>query len=282
MITLTKRINDPNGIVSKFIFEDETAIVESVLYKYDDRAVICFSVQSGCRVGCCFCGTGKRFIRNLNINEMKLQIDILLKEVNNFNKIQIMAMSMGEPLDNWEPVYRVACEYLYIGKHFFISTVGLNCDLYTEIFDLGRRYEKFGLQFSLHHYEDKKRKKLLGNYSELLDIDSIKALANSFRIITGRLAYFNYISTGNETLYEIEQILNIVKNNHITISVLCDKNGFNNGDIKKAERLYNIIIKINPKQSLKIFDPAGQDTIGGGCGQLLYVQEKLNETQEIR
>ena len=31
---------------------------------------------------------------------------------------------------------------------------------------------------------------------------------------------------------------------------------------------------------VRIFDPAGQDTIGGGCGQLWYVQEWMNDHPE--
>lgn len=50
--------------VKKFVFEfdEPKAIAETVLYRYGDyrkRTVICCSVQSGCNVGCAFCGTGK-------------------------------------------------------------------------------------------------------------------------------------------------------------------------------------------------------------------------------
>jgi len=30
-----------------------------------------------------------------------------------------------------------------------------------------------------------------------------------------------------------------------------------------------------------MFNPEGQDTIGGGCGQLLYVQEKLKNKEML-
>ena len=53
-----KRINSSNENVSKFVFEADSAVVESVLYKYPtykDRTVICCSTQSGCPVGCRFC-----------------------------------------------------------------------------------------------------------------------------------------------------------------------------------------------------------------------------------
>lgn len=76
--------------VSKFIFESDNMIAEAVLYKYNsyqERTVICCSVQSGCKVGCAFCGTGKHFVRNLTSDEIKNQIYTVLeakvlKEVN--------------------------------------------------------------------------------------------------------------------------------------------------------------------------------------------------------
>lgn len=64
--------------VKKFVFEwgasgvTKKGIAEAVLYRYNsyaERTVICCSVQSGCPVGCTFCGTGKFFIRNLEAHE---------------------------------------------------------------------------------------------------------------------------------------------------------------------------------------------------------------------
>ena len=66
------KVLDDNNI-SKFIFETDDMVAESVLYKYNsykDRTVICCSVQSGCKIGCSFCGTGKHFVRNLTSNEI--------------------------------------------------------------------------------------------------------------------------------------------------------------------------------------------------------------------
>jgi 23S rRNA (adenine2503-C2)-methyltransferase len=31
--------------------------------------------------------------------------------------------------------------------------------------------------------------------------------------------------------------------------------------------------------NVRVFDPAGQDDIGGGCGQLWYVQKWINDHQ---
>ena len=97
---LKKVIIDPQEHVAKFIFADDKAITEVVAYKYQNRGVVCFSTMSGCPVGCVFCGTGKKFIRNLTFGEMITQIEIALEWIGKQDKIQIMAMSMGEPMLN--------------------------------------------------------------------------------------------------------------------------------------------------------------------------------------
>lgn len=104
-----KVFESSEGNVFKYIFEPEDAVVEAVLYRYNDfyeRTVICCSTMSGCPVGCKFCGTGKNFIRNLSDDEIVEQIDLILKDKNiedvdkNGRRFQIMFMSMGEPLLN--------------------------------------------------------------------------------------------------------------------------------------------------------------------------------------
>ena len=81
MFDKIKCLESSEGNVWKYIFEKKDAIVEAVLYKYnsfDDRTVVCCSIQSGCPVGCTFCGTGNKFIRNLTSNEIVNQIDHIL------------------------------------------------------------------------------------------------------------------------------------------------------------------------------------------------------------
>ena len=65
--------------VKKFVFEwgasavTRKGIAGAVLYRYGEyakRTVICCSVQSGCPVGCTFCGTGKFFVRNQNAKQV--------------------------------------------------------------------------------------------------------------------------------------------------------------------------------------------------------------------
>lgn len=55
----TKRIDSSDKNVSKYVFYLGNTVAEAVLYKYntyEERTVICCSTQSGCPIGCRFCG----------------------------------------------------------------------------------------------------------------------------------------------------------------------------------------------------------------------------------
>lgn len=290
---LTKQFDDPNGIVSKLVFEDDEAIAEAVAYRYEDRGVVCFSVQSGCRVGCSFCGTGKRFIRSLRPEEMYLQIKEGLRVVGKREKIQCMSMSMGEPMDNWQNVSSFIPMFfkLYPDYHFYMSSVGLrDYDIVGDLIYLGLNYNNFGLQFSLHSFDDYKRKKLLGNYPELLDLDVLVSIGRYWSTATGKPCYFNYICTGNETDNDARWVVDNLRWCHITCSVKCITKGFEKADPAPAirfadmikQKLYGNRIGRFEDVQISVFDPAGQDTIGGGCGQLLYVQERLKGANYVR
>ena len=110
-----KMFESSEGNVWKYVFTKEDMVAEAVLYRYEDfyeRTVICCSTMSGCPVGCKFCGTGNKFIRNLTADEIVEQIITILRDkdiedVEVFGKrFQIMFMSMGEPLLNWYEVER--------------------------------------------------------------------------------------------------------------------------------------------------------------------------------
>lgn len=281
MIGLAQTLHDPNGIVSKLVFEDAVAIAETVAYKYEDRGVVCFSVQSGCPIGCSFCGTGKRFIRSLSATEMIIQIHEALKIVGQKERIQIMSMSMGEPMCNWVQTRDVA-EYVlaYLHYNFYVSTVGLERkDVLTDFIEMGCAYNGFGLQFSLHHWNDTKRKAMLGGYPQLASVDNLSHYGNMFTKETGRPCYWNYICTGEETDNDADMVALITRGMHATCSVLCNTKAKIAGDVSVARRFAQMLTERDVNTS--VFDPAGQDTIGGGCGQLHYVQQKLNSSKQV-
>lgn len=283
-MTDIKVIKDPNGIVQKVVFTKPDAVYEMVIYQYKERGVICFSVQSGCRIGCSFCGTGRKFLRDLTYNEMAEQIEYGIKELgypeNGKETIQIMSMSMGEPLDtNWVDVERIAEKYLDLGYYFFISTVGLdNYKAYSDMLVLSGFYKRFGLQFSLHKTTDEERMKLFHSTSgrRFISIEHMKCIAALFKAFSGgNSVHFNYICTGKEDIDTVDRLANIGYDGVITCSVLCNTKKLKSGKTKSAEWVAGKLAEIG--QDVKVFNPAGQDTIGGGCGQLLYVQEYMKK-----
>ena len=114
-----RRIDSCDANVSKFVFTKKSAVAEAVLYKYptyEARTVICCSTQAGCPVGCRFCGAGDYFIRSLTAEEITHQPTYLLEsngiDAERVGRLQIMFMSMGEPLLNWRAL-EPAIETLY-------------------------------------------------------------------------------------------------------------------------------------------------------------------------
>jgi 23S rRNA (adenine2503-C2)-methyltransferase len=278
MIQHTKTIEDPSNVVSKLLFEDDKAIAEAVAYRYEDRGVVCFSVQSGCPVGCVFCGTGNQFLRNLSSDEMHLQIKAGLQVVGKRDKVQLMSMSMGDPMLNWGNVKPVAEFYLGDNQtYFFVSTVGFNKpDVLNEIINLGKHYSRFGLQFSLHEIDETKRRALFRNTQlPYLSIPELIKWGHKFTSETGNRAYYNYI-VKDYCPATVEALAGAFRGLHVTFSVLCNTEKMESGNPDAAIQMANAVFQASGGEvECSTFDPAGQDTVGGGCGQLLFVQEKM-------
>ncbi len=114
-----KVISDEASNVSKYVFEKADSVVEAVLYRYPDyqtRTVICCSTQSGCPIGCRFCGSGDYFVRSLTAGEIVAQPVRCIEDTGvdpaSMGRLQIMFMSMGEPMLNMKAL-APACEELY-------------------------------------------------------------------------------------------------------------------------------------------------------------------------
>jgi len=103
--------------------------IETAYIPEDDRATICVSSQSGCKMGCIFCMTGKQgFQGNLSTNEILNQF----RSLPEFSRLTNMVyMGMGEPLDNLNEVMKsleiLTSEWGYgwSPTRITVSTVGL-------------------------------------------------------------------------------------------------------------------------------------------------------------
>lgn len=275
--------------VSKYVFTENDYVAESVLYKYDTylkRTVLCCSTQSGCPVGCLFCGTGKKFIRNLTNSEIVNQVITVLKDKNIDNTVlfserfQIMFMSMGEPMLNWENVSKAIIELhdLFPNAELLISTIGINDkDVIKDIINLSTKIDKIGLQFSIHKSNNLDRCKLIP-FRNKLDLQQIRDFGTMWYLKTNRKPYLNYCIDGsNNSVEDFLKLTNLFTPImfNFTFSVVCSADetmkdaGFKN--ISKIEEFQSMFLEKG--YNTRVFNPEGQDDIGGGCGQLWYVQE---------
>lgn len=107
----------------------ESGAVEAVMIPDDDRATLCVSSQSGCRMGCKFCMTGRQgFHGHLSVADILSQF-LAVEESDRLTNA--VFMGMGEPLDNYENVMRVI-EVLtaewgfgWSPKRITLSTIGV-------------------------------------------------------------------------------------------------------------------------------------------------------------
>lgn len=269
-------------------------MVESVLYKYgsfEQRTVICCSVQSGCPIGCTFCGTGKMFVRNLSADEIVYQIQTVLadKGISDIDdkceKFQIMFMSMGEPMLNWDNVEAAISRLhsLYPNAALLLSTIGVNNDkTFAKIVELSKSVDKIGLQFSIHKSTQSERNTLIP-YNNKYTLREIRDRGIAWNLATGRPVYLNYCVDGtNSSAQDIENLKNLFSPIHFyfTFSVICesDKEKMCTVADKNKDNIGKMIESfVNDGYNVRMFDPAGQDDIGGGCGQLWFVQDWLRK-----
>ncbi|CAN0549530.1 unnamed protein product, partial [Laminaria digitata] len=175
MFDTIKTIQSAETSVKKLILTKKDAVAETVLYRYptyEKRTVIWCSTQSGCPVGCRFCGAGDFFVRSFSAEEVVAQVDAAIAESGTsaakMDRLQIMFMSMGEPLLNWNGLSG-ACETLcekYPNAALLISTIAPRVN-FDRLNELSARIRQIGLQFSIHKSTDVERDALIPFKSKL-------------------------------------------------------------------------------------------------------------------
>lgn len=288
-----KVIDSKNENVFKYVFEKGDAVAEAVLYKYptfEARTVICCSTQSGCPVGCRFCGAGDSFVRSLTSEEIVAQVTHLFKDKNidpsQVQRMQIMFMSMGEPLLNLKGLAPAIEELnrLYPQAALLVSTSGPRVD-YMPFMELARNIDKVGLQFSVHESTDSARNKLVP-FEAKLTLNEIAWYGVLFKHMTGRQPFFNYCAHEKNTSQDdVERIYRMYDPAvwQATISVVCERDEHVAAANERQRELAGDFMRklMNKGYSTRMFDPAGQDDIGGGCGQLWFVQDWMKKHPDL-
>lgn len=289
-----KRVDSTDDNVFKYVFEKKDAVAEAVLYKYptfEDRTVVCCSTQSGCPVGCRFCGAGDNFVRSLTAGEIVSQTKYLFEDMHihaeNVQRMQIMFMSMGEPMLNFKALSEaiVQLNALYPEARLLISSSGPKVKDYSALNFLSVMVDTVGLQFSIHESTDEARN-LLIPFEAKLTLAEIAKKGEDWNKATGRKTFFNYcVHDKNNTAEDADRLYALFNPDvwEATISVICERDeqvaAANNRQRQLAEDFQMLLMQRG--FSTRMFDPAGQDDIGGGCGQLWFVQDWMKNNPQL-
>ena len=185
--------------------------VESVLIPDDERATLCISSQSGCKMGCRFCMTGLMgFKGNLSAGEIISQI-INIKESNLLTNV--VYMGMGEPLDNLSAVLK-STEILtsdwgfgWSPKRITVSTIGVPNALRVFL-DKSRCH----LAVSLHNPFDSERREFMP-VQKTWPADEILSIIREYDFTGQRRVSFEYImfSGWNDTKRHADALTRMLK-----------------------------------------------------------------------
>lgn len=135
-------------------------LVESVYIPDGDRATLCVSSQSGCRMGCKFCMTGQSgFGSNLTAGEI---IGQLLRCGAPEKLTNVVMMGMGEPLDNIDQVLKAISimtspwGLAWSPTRITLSTVGVLANLERFL-----KETRVNLAISLHNPFPEERRRMI-------------------------------------------------------------------------------------------------------------------------
>jgi 23S rRNA (adenine2503-C2)-methyltransferase len=242
-------------------------------------------------MGCRFCGTGDYFVRNLTSDDIVEQVIKCIVETGedpaHMDKLQIMFMSMGEPMLNWKNL-KGAMEKLYAlypNGSLLISTSAPSVpNAFTELNELSVQIPTIGLQFSVHESTDEARNKLIP-FENKATLRQMGRWGSSWAEATGRRPYFNYcVHEDNNTQEDVDRLVKSFPADiwECTLSVICERDEHIAAANERQRSLTSEFTSkmLNAGYSVRMFDPAGQDDIGGGCGQLWFVQDWMKQNPD--
>jgi 23S rRNA (adenine2503-C2)-methyltransferase len=188
--------------------------IETAYIPENDRATICVSSQSGCKMGCIFCMTGKQgFQGNLSSNEILNQFGSLPEYSSLTNMV---FMGMGEPLDNINEVLKTLeiltsdWGYGWSPNRITVSTVGLLSPIKAFL-----EKSRCHLAVSLHSPFERERRELMP-IQRTNTVEEVLKIIRNFDFNSQRRVSFEYILFKglNDTpahVKELARILNGIK-----------------------------------------------------------------------
>jgi len=195
-------------------------------------------------------------------------------------------MSMGEPLLNFrglaDAIRRLHA--LYPRFALLISTSAPAVD-YERVRALSVEVPTVGLQFSVHESTDEARDALIP-FKSKLDLWQISQEGEAWFAATSRQPFFNYCAHDSNSAHEdADRILALFDPSIwcATVSVICEREEWlpKSNDHQRSLSSGFASKLVERGYDTRMFDPAGQDTIGGGCGQLWFVQDWMRKNPAL-
>lgn len=206
-----EKVSESADGTKKYLFPVlDSRYVEAAYIPDKDRATLCVSSQSGCKMGCLFCMTAKQgFQGNLTAGEILNQ----LRSIPEFEKVtNIVYMGMGEPFDNLDNVLK-SIQILtsdwgmgWSSKRITVSTIGLIPAMKQFI-----ESTSCHLAISLHTPFDDERKTLMP-IQNVHPIADVIAELKQFRFTDHRRVSFEYIMFDglNDTPRHVKELVKLL------------------------------------------------------------------------
>jgi 23S rRNA (adenine2503-C2)-methyltransferase len=267
-LPLDSEVSSDNSV--KYLFRsDDGKEFETVYIPDNKRNTVCVSTQSGCRMGCSFCTTGRYGFRgNLTAGEIVNQI-LAIPQAGKVT--HVVFMGMGEPMDNLENVLK-ACRIITAewglaisSRNVTVSTVGImpGVEQFLQRSDCN-------LTLSLYSPFSEERREIVPVENQY-PVQEIIEIMKNFPLKKKRrlgLAYV-MIKNLNDTDSHLEELKSIIKGSKIRVNLLSYHPGNNDKNCSSpAERMqffkHNLIIS---GISASIRKSRGAD-ISAACGLL--------------
>lgn len=210
-LTQPERVSVSADGTKKYLFPvASNRYVEAAYIPDNDRATLCVSSQSGCKMGCLFCMTAKQgFQGNLTAGEILNQ----LRGIPEFHDVtNIVYMGMGEPLDNLDNVLKslvVLTSKWGMGwstKRITVSTIGI-------IPAMKQFLEKTNshLAISLHTPFDDERRMIMP-IQNVYPIADVVAELKKYKFSDHRRVSFEYIMFDglNDTPRHVKELVKLL------------------------------------------------------------------------
>lgn len=259
----------------KYLFDtSENRFIETAYIPDRDRATVCLSVQSGCRLGCRFCMTAKQgFQGNLSSGDILNQFRSIPDHPSLTN---VVYMGMGEPLDNFGEVMKsleiLTSEWGYgwSPSRITVSTVGIT-DRIRDFLEATRCH----LAVSLHSPFDDERMALMP-VQKAHPIKKVLEIIRGFDFGRQRRISFEYILFEglNDTPAHIRELAKILNGIRCRINLIrfhaIPGSEYRSPD---TEAMVAFRDRLNAKGITATIRASRGEDIGAACGLLSTLEQ---------